>query len=61
MTIRKLSLYSNNSMCDMIDAEDQEEDAQMRKASQYISHNNAGVENFTNFLLSNMIEATSDF
>ena len=48
-------------MCDMIDADDLEEGAQMRKASQYISHNNAGVENFTNFLLSNMIVGTSEF
>jgi uncharacterized membrane protein len=33
LVIRKLSQYSNNSMCDMIDADDQEEEAQMRKAS----------------------------
>ncbi len=48
-------------MCDMIDADEDEDGAQMRKASQYISHNNAGVENFTNFLLSNMILETSEF
>lgn len=47
-------------MWDMVDADDQDEGAKMRKASQYISHNNAGVENFTNFLLSNMIVETAE-
>ena len=40
---------------------DDDQMAQMKKASLYMGHDNAGLENFTNFLLSNMIAETSEY